>query len=399
MSSSAIGLSAAKPRTLPWKWTLWTMLGVVLLLPVAVAVRAGLYDSVVDNALSGWGMWGTFAIYCATRPVRRELAATVGLGALMRLGYDLALGEKGYQGSWFIGMGVFLGLAGLLVLAGRCLGPASEERAVRRQALGTILALSYIGVCLGFYISFAKLALPRKLDYLLYTFDGSLGGQASFAMGKLVPTVQPLYWTLVMVYNSLGFWFSGIYAAHLLFKAQYRISVLKLFIANALIGFSMYFLFPAMGPKYAFTMFPQLPGTVHPVSALLSGVPNAMPSLHFAGTLLIFWLARPWRWLYRITGAFAVLTLIATLGLGEHYLIDLVVAVPYALAIFALSARTPGRVVPLIAGAGMVLLWMGFLRTGNFYPAVSWGMVLATIGTCVVLQRSLAAKVWHAEQV
>jgi hypothetical protein len=344
-------------------------------------------------------MWGTFAIYASTRPARKEFAATIGLGLVLRLAYNLGIGESGYPGSGIIGMGVFLGLAGLLMLIALSLGPATEARAVRRQALGIIFVLSYIGVCLGFYISFAKMVLPRKLDYFLYNFDGSLGVQPAFAAGKLVHGVRPLYWTVVMAYNSLGFWFSGIYAVHLLYRAKYGVSILKLFIANALIGFSMYFLFPAMGPKYAFAMFPQLPGAVHPVAALLSGVPNAMPSLHFAGTLLIFWLARPWKWLYRITGAFAALTALATLGLGEHYLVDLVVAVPYALAIFAFASKAPGCKAALATGAALVLGWFCFLRTGVFNPAVSWALVLGTVGSCAFLQHKLAARVWDGQHL
>src|SRR5579871_3596565 len=128
MSSSAITLSAGSPGTLRLKWAVWAVLGLLMMLPVAVAVHAGVYDSFVDNALSGWGMWGTFAIYCSTRPGRRELAATAALGAAMRVGYDLAFGERGYPGSWIIGLGVFMGLAGLLVLVGRSLAPESEER-------------------------------------------------------------------------------------------------------------------------------------------------------------------------------------------------------------------------------------------------------------------------------
>jgi hypothetical protein len=133
------------------------------------------------------------------------------------------------------------------------------------------------------------------------------------------------------------------------------------------------------------------------VPILLSGVPNAMPSLHFQSTLMICWLSKPWKWLYRITGAFAVLTALATLGLGEHYLVDLVVAVPYTLAILALCSNSKQRMVPLAAGAAMVLSWLCFLRLGHFYAAVSWAMVLATVVLSFALMRRLARTVWFPD--
>jgi hypothetical protein len=61
-----------------------------------------------------------------------------------------------------------------------------------------------------------------------------------------------------------------------------------------------------------------------------------MPSLHFAWPLLLWWssrhLARVWRVSLLV---FVLLTAFATVGLGEHYLFDLVVAFPFARMIHA----------------------------------------------------------------
>jgi hypothetical protein len=111
-------------------------------------------------------------------------------------------------------------------------------------------------------------------------FDGSLGFQPSFAVGRLVYSIRPLYRFEAMVYDSLGFWFAFVYAVHAWYNVRYRLSLLKLFIANAFVGFSLYFLLPAMGPKYAFHSFPALPGPVHSAAAL-SGRPECHAALHF----------------------------------------------------------------------------------------------------------------------
>ncbi|MEI9972713.1 MAG: hypothetical protein WDO73_12030 [Ignavibacteriota bacterium] len=51
----------------------------IVLLPPAIAIHMGAYDSFVDNPIAGFGMWGTFTIHIWTRPGRREQILTVGL--------------------------------------------------------------------------------------------------------------------------------------------------------------------------------------------------------------------------------------------------------------------------------------------------------------------------------
>ena len=145
MSSSAVSLppTATVDRR---KVAVCAVLAVLAPLPLIVAIHAGLYDGFVDNALTAWGMWGTFVIYTALRPGRTEMAFTVSLGVLFRLVYDLAIGERPYPGSPILGMGTFLGLAGLAVLIVRSLEAPSKQRERRRQALAIVALLTYIGV-------------------------------------------------------------------------------------------------------------------------------------------------------------------------------------------------------------------------------------------------------------
>ena len=376
------------------KWTVRTVIGALLLIPVVLVFHAGLYDSFVDNVLSGWGMWGTFIIHLSSRPKRGEVTVTVVFGLVLRLAYDLAIGEKGYPGSALIGMGVFLGLASLVVLLIRAVGAPNDRSPMVRRALAVIAIFNYIGVSLSLYISFARWARPVKLDYLLYTFDGSLGFQPAFKLAQLVRASATMTWIEVMIYNSFGLWFCLIYAAHARYNGKFPFDILRLFVSNAFIGFSLFFVFPAMGPKYAFPTFPELPLAVHPAPVVMDGFPNAIPSLHFGGALLIFWMARPWKWLRIATGTFLVLTAVATMALGEHYLVDLVVAVPYALAILAFSAKVPDRNLPLISGGAMVASWLGILYAGGTPRFAAWLLIVATIALSYFLERRLAAKLW-----
>jgi hypothetical protein len=296
-------------------------------------------------------------------------------------------------------MGVFLGLASLIVLVIQAFRIRTAGRRVLiRRTLTVIIIFNYIGVCLGFYLTLASAMRPLKLDYFLSVFDYSLGCEPSFKLGKIISALPVLYWSVMMVYNSFGMWFGVVYAAHARVHEKFRFNIVRLFVANALIGYSLYFLFPAMGPKYAFPSFPNVPTIVKTGVILLTGPPNAMPSLHFGGALMIFWMSHPWKWLRVVTGSFCALTAIATLSTGEHYFVDLIVALPYALAIFALASDVAEKRFPMLVGAVMVLTWFGVLRYGIVRPTLSWALVVVTMMLCLRLQRRVSGNIWATVQ-
>ena len=394
MASGTLTLSPRLSSPAPAKTILKIVLGLLVFAPVVVAVRAGAYDSFVDNALTGFGFWGTFTIHMWTRPRRKEWGVTVVLGLALRLLYDVIIGEHGYPGYLVIGMGTFLGISSLLVMSAQAVRAPGDRRDACRRSLRYIVLMTYLGFCLGFYLPFAKLMLPRKFDYHLYYFDAALGFQASFLAGKLLHRFPALFWLEWTVYNCFGIWFSITYAAHANSRVRFPVNVIKMMVANALIGFALYFACPAAGPKYAFPSFPHLPASVPFSMVPLNATPNAMPSLHFGGALLLCWFCRPWKWLYRAMIVFASLTALATLGLGEHYLVDLVVAVPYALAMLAFACDVPERKTPLVAGTAMLALWLVLLRVTQFPTAIAWTMVAGTLAVSFTLQRRLASRLW-----
>ena len=78
------------------------------------------------------------------------------------------------------------------------------------------------------------------------------------------------------------------------------------------LGSLLYLLCPAVGPVWA-----QTPGAPR----------NCMPSMHLTWALLLFCYSP--RWLRPFAAIFALLTALATLGLGEHYVLALVAALPF----------------------------------------------------------------------
>ncbi|HLY40037.1 MAG TPA: phosphatase PAP2 family protein [Terracidiphilus sp.] len=61
---------------------------------------------------------------------------------------------------------------------------------------------------------------------------------------------------------------------------------------------------------------------------LLNVPPNCFPSMHTVSALLVLYWLRHWKWGCVVGALHMLLTILATLGLGEHYTIDLLAAVP-----------------------------------------------------------------------
>jgi hypothetical protein len=87
---------------------------------------------------------------------------------------------------------------------------------------------------------------------------------------------------------------------------------------------------------------------------LLSGDPNAMPSLHVSTAILLFLFARG-RFAKASASLFLPATVLATLATGEHYVIDAIVAAPFACSVHALVHRRFGAAA---LHAGVLFSWL-----------------------------------------
>jgi len=185
-------------------------------------------------------------------------------------------------------------------------------------------------------------ALPVKYDYYLFRADGVLGFQPSFVMGRLFYHHPFVMVSAGLAYNLLPAALFSVFAVHL-YRSELSetLRVARTLILNLVAAVPIYALLPACGPRNTFPRsFPDVtPHHIHPHPAVLAGPPNAFPSVHTSSALLIFWFLRKWP-AGRVLGlAFLVLTIVATLGSGEHWFIDLLAAVPYTLLVYRYSAN------------------------------------------------------------
>src|SRR6185295_16061241 len=144
--------------------------------------------------------------------------------------------------------------------------------------------------------------------------------RASYFIGQMMSASAPLKIFGILVYQSMPLAICALVALERSRPMRFPAGILKLFIVTGLAGAILYNFFPAAGPIYMFgNRFPaSLPAVadlaIQPV-AMASAARNALPSVHFACALLIWWnvsrLSLRWR---IVAGVFLAMTILATIG-------------------------------------------------------------------------------------
>ena len=98
--------------------------------------------------------------------------------------------------------------------------------------------------------------------------------------------------------------------------------------------------------------------------------------------------------------AFVVFTIFSTMGTGEHYSIDLVVAFPFAVFLQGLCAlrlrwNDRARITAVVYGLLLTLGWIAALRFALkvfwISPILPWICCILTVASAVFVQRQLEA--------
>gem|GEM_PF-2197452 len=297
---------------------------------------------------------------------------------------------------------VGFGLASITILAVRVIRGAGADRA---QALCLFLLtcmLLVFTVLNPFFQDLTNRLTPATLDHYAYAADEALGLQWSFVLGQWFDALPALRVTSAVVYYTLLFAFLVVLVLQQRALKPPYLDIFPTLLATTLIGYTLYLLFPLVGPASLFgAAFPLAPPSV---SAVLTGpfdVPdsprNCMPSLHTVWALLIWWHCRPFAWPIRIfAGIYLTFTLLATLGLGFHYLVDLIVAAPFAVLVQAqatppcVATAGPRRRAMLLCGV-LVIAWLLAIRYG--LPVLAWSPALGLAAAMVTI-----AIAWLTEQ-
>ncbi len=356
-----------------------------------LALNRGFYEQIAGNIFFALTLAGCTIIFLSVRPLR-EFPQVVA-AAVVLVGLQLAVLRVPLRA---LPAGALLGLSSLLLLVVRRVGSSGQQRQLLHDALVPPLLFLLLG-----YFGSGPLALtfrlhPKTLDLFLYSFDQSLGVQLSFKVGQVVLSSRLLTDTMLGVYYLLPLVIMFTYARLLVRDRTLAMMAFLAFVIAGPVGVVFYNLVPGCGPgclmggKYPFEMISTQQLRQMPLQPLTEGgARNAFPSLHLGWALLALWYSECLSRQARVAMAiFFVGTVFATLGIGEHYFVDLAAAFPFALMIYAGCAlnvpiSNPRRMVAFVAGLAMMAGWVVLLRWGLpvmwINLAIPWLLVAGTI--------------------
>lgn len=226
-------------------------------------------------------------------------------------------------------------------------------------------------------LSSSQLKVPA-VDEFLWAFDRNYG-YAEMLVGRMfvsLPMVGMFFRTL---------YFGEMLAIPLMYTVLPATCKRKYGTAVILLGVFLPFLYricPGAGPIYLLgSQFPfGLPHFAGLHAREIDSTLNATPSGHFGWALLMLWFANRYagKSMRLISAIFAVGMIVATLGTGEHYVVDLVLSVPFVASVWALVHKQwKLSVVSMI----VVIAWCFCLRDGlllSLPPLVVWILTAVT---------------------
>lgn len=175
-------------------------------------------------------------------------------------------------------------------------------------------------------------------------------------------------------------------------------TVILVWIVVALCGVITYLTYPIIGPLFLFgsDFYNQFNPENYPAITLLSQMKdarNGMPSLHFSWTLLstvLWWqTTRTIFWRF-ISLVYCILLALSTIYLGQHYFVDLIVAVPFSLGCWALAntniklTRFP-RINIVLAGFLGCLIWIVSLYYPLYFTSYPYAINLLLVFTLIIV--------------
>nr|WP_307829605.1 DUF5933 domain-containing protein [Antrihabitans stalagmiti] len=338
---------------------------------------------------------------------RRTIALSAALVVdIVVLGIRLIIGNR-----LALGSGPLIVLTVLTIYAAVRWSDHERVAALRACALGFLLIVA--AKVAATFLPLTALTRPMVLDEYAKVADHALGNP-SWLVFQVVDALGPVGNGIIhVVYNELplatmvvAFWqLRNIRLGPEYWPSHYLV---RTFLVMAMIGPLFYFVFPLVGPVYAFStegngyqvsdIWPHIVPTidVNPVEIPFDDETprNCMPSMHTAWALAIFVHSRGGpRWL-RYLGAFWLVgTLTATLGFGYHYGVDLLAGAFLFLCVeSALRDSDRGwgwfriRLVVSFAVLMLVLMWaVRYLAVQMAqYAQIAGPLLVATMAAAVV---------------
>ena len=352
------------------------------------------FANLLETPFIPYCLLGAFSIHMATRPGRRERLCTIGVATMAIVWFVTLSGKFRPEWSGIVACSSFFGLSSLTVIAVQVVRLRGKAQTEKVNTLFAGSVFGYSALLIASVLNLTTKLHPQTYDLYLYAADLGYGIPICAWIGGFLAHQPWLSRACGIVYESLPLAVSLLYAYQRSGAKPLAIRVLPAFLGGGVAVYALYNLLPAAGPFYVFgTAFPNhLPHAAGlKLVTLGAGPRNAVPSMHLACTLLIFWNCRCIsRWVYAGSAGYMVLTMLACIGFGEHYAIDLVVGAPYALVLQAVCAPAELRSRPewkqsIAAGLALTVVLMATIRFGTpffHWTAFAWALSIGTLVLC-----------------
>ena len=318
-------------------------------LAAAAAIVASAMFLPLDIPWLPGALMGSTIIHLWTRPSRLEILRLAGLA----WGFTLvrsALSADAWQyvltyPDW---LGFYWGHASLLLLTLR--GPSNARYGA--------FWLPVFVVARGLGIHLLSLGDGPTADGAMFLLDHAIGDPA-YRLGQWLEPHPALATALSLTYHAVVFILPVAYGAALADRPRCNRLLWSSAVAG-LLGVICYRLVPVAGPEFAFDGWPALPDHASWAwMAVPSGrIRTGMPSLHLTWAVLAWWFAGPSpRWVRPVLLGLVLTTCVSTIGLGQHYLVDLLAAPPLMVGIIALWSR-PWLAVVALGATAAEMLWL-----------------------------------------
>lgn len=367
-----------------------------------------LFNSLCYNVIFTTACLGGACAYWFLLPIRRqELFVTTIVGILLDsffINYKLTNGMIFDPVEDHVFCIVDIGPGLLIAAAAAILWRAFQ--AYRRQEfeqMQKILEVFSLAVAMPIVLSLGVLKFdPYVYDPHCYALDSLWGVQVSFIITKIIRGSLPLCLFMKLAYFYLSFYM--IVAQILIYKDNERLGLSHsrylmpalLFIFIGLFGTFLYKFFPVVGVEVycGLNSFPNGPWPAANMSPVPIEAPsflphNGMPSLHMAWILAVyyslyrFYKNKPY---YKyIALILIILTALSAFSEGCHYLIDLIIAIPFTLAILAFTMveaprkwRLTSALFGAIATTGWLSLFKYSITTALSIPTLTLALLVLT---------------------
>ena len=410
------------------RWT-WFVLPVTVLIDLAHFLLRGNFKIASQYFVSN--DWQHHAFGLATMTVlpalfvvlsgARSMGRGVGLACLLAGGaLSVALAAVGFNTDWLdiavtvlLPVGVFTALAAAAgVLPGRRVDGAASAWASLYWRLFLLAVLLAVGI--SSFLEITPVIFPGTYDYVMHHLDAAYGQPAAGITSVIAAAPEFVRSGLTMVYNALGWVFLPMVALVHRERKEQGLHIWRTYIYSLGLATLCYVFLPVSGPLYAFgpELFPARMAEVTQVPTVVAPIPpalrNGMPSMHFTSAVTIVFVAAALRNKAYFVGAllFWLATAVATMGFGEHYLIDLVVALSYSVTLSTLLIA-PARYLArgavakwaLVLSGTTFVVWMGLFKFASGWLMAHLGLVqLLSVWSAVLfvlVSYHFIRAVWH----